>query len=369
MRRALALARRGEGRVEPNPMVGCVIVRGGRIIGEGYHDRFGGPHAEVHALRSIGGTARGSTVYVTLEPCCHFGKTPPCTDALITAGVRRVVAATCDPFPRMRGQGAAILRRAGIDVRLGVCEAEALELMGPYLKLQCRRQPWVILKWAQSLDGKIATRTGDSKWISGERARRWVHRLRGRVDAIVVGIHTVLADDPDLTCRDAPARRVATRIVIDPRLRLPLSSRLVRTARRVPTLAVAKAKAASASRRQALQRAGVEVLEVAGTPRGLHLDRLLRELAARGMANVLVEGGGRTAGALYDAGLVDEAFVFVSPRLIGGQEAPGPLGGTGARRMADVARPRTLHVRDIGGDYLYNLRLSDPGEWVRRAGT
>jgi diaminohydroxyphosphoribosylaminopyrimidine deaminase/5-amino-6-(5-phosphoribosylamino)uracil reductase len=362
MRRALALARRGQGSVEPNPMVGCVIVRSGRVIGEGYHRRYGGPHAEVHALESVRGSARESTAYVTLEPCCHHGKTPPCTDALIAAGVRNVVAAVCDPFPRMRGQSVTLLRRAGIDVTMGVCETDAVELMAPYLKLQCSGLPWVILKWAQSLDGKIATRTGDSRWISGAESRRLVHQLRGRVDAIVVGINTVLADDPELTCRDVPIRRVASRIVIDPHLRIPSASKLVRSARQVPTI-VATVPAADAGRRRSLEGAGIEILEIPETARGLNLRRLLRALASRGMTNVLVEGGGRTAGALYDAGLADEAFVFVSPRLMGGREAPGPLAGSGPARMADLKRPRRVEFRRLGVDHVYRLGLSDPAIW------
>ena len=202
----MALAVRGQGAVEPNPMVGCVLVRGGRVVGEGWHKRFGGPHAEVEALRAAGRAARGATAYVSLEPCCHFGKTPPCTDALIAAGVSRVVAAMRDPFPKVRGRGRRLLEAAGIKVGMGLCEAEAMRLNAPYLKRQRTGRPWVILKWAQSVDGRIATRTGDSKWISSEDSRAQAHDLRGRVDAVIVGVGTVRADDPLLTCRHGRPR-------------------------------------------------------------------------------------------------------------------------------------------------------------------
>jgi diaminohydroxyphosphoribosylaminopyrimidine deaminase/5-amino-6-(5-phosphoribosylamino)uracil reductase len=345
-------------------MVGCVLVRHGRIIGEGYHRRFGGPHAEIEALRSAGGRAGGATAYVTLEPCCHYGKTPPCTNALIAARIARAVFAVRDPFPQVHGRGARLLRRAGIDVVSGVCAAEATELMAPYLKLQRLGRPWVILKWAQSIDGKIATRTGDSKWISQEASRLWVQRLRARVDAIGVGVGTVLADDPSLTCRDVPPRRVATRLVLDPALRIPLDSRLVRTARKTPTLVVGRKGQAPAARASRLQRRGVEVLLVSGTRASLDLPELLETLGSRGMSNVLVEGGGRTVGLVYDAGLADEACIFVSPRLIGGADAPSALSATGPAKMSDAKWPADTFIRRLGTDLLYRLRLSDPSSWI-----
>src|SRR5688500_7305813 len=213
MRRALALARRGWGRTAPNPMVGAVVVRDGVVVGEGWHAEFGGDHAEVMALREAGERARGATLYVTLEPCCHHGKTPPCTKAVIAARVGRVVCAMADPFPRVAGDGIAELRSTGIAVAIGVCEAEARVLNAPYLTLLGKGRPWVIAKWAMSLDGRIATRTGDSKWISGEASRRLVHELRGRVDAVMVGSGTALADDPLLTARP-PGPRTAARVVL-----------------------------------------------------------------------------------------------------------------------------------------------------------
>ena len=219
MLRALELARRGEGIVEPNPMVGCVVVQGEEIVGEGWHQRFGGPHAEIEALRAAGAKATGATLYVTLEPCCHHGQTPPCSDAVIQAGIGRVVAAMRDPFPKVAGGGIQQLMSAGIDVEVGLHEQEARELNAPYLKLLATGRPWVIAKWAMTLDGKLATKTGDSKWISGEASRRVVHELRGRVDAIVVGRRTAALDDPLLTARleKGSPPRIATRIVLDSR--------------------------------------------------------------------------------------------------------------------------------------------------------
>ncbi|HOW71425.1 MAG TPA: bifunctional diaminohydroxyphosphoribosylaminopyrimidine deaminase/5-amino-6-(5-phosphoribosylamino)uracil reductase RibD [Phycisphaerae bacterium] len=357
MRRALALAARGQGSVEPNPMVGCVIVRGNRVVGEGYHRRFGGPHAEVHALRGAGRLAKGATAYVTLEPCCHFGKTPPCTQALIAAGISRVIVATPDPFPKVAGRGLRQLKAAGLEVAVGLGEADAVELNQPYLKLQRQGRPWVILKWAQSIDGKIATRSGDSQWISGERSRALAHRIRGRVDAVIVGVGTALADDPLLTCRHGRPRRTATRIVIDPQLRLPLRSRLVRTARTVPTMVVANQRSACGPAARRLARAGVEVLGVPATRSRLDLGCLLDELGRRRMTNVMVEGGGQTLGRFYDAGLADEAIIFVAPRLIGGATATAPLAGLGPATMKDLHRPGRTTITRAGDDLIYTLRL------------
>jgi len=237
MRRALQLAEQGRGFVEPNPLVGAVVVRDGRAVGEGWHQRYGQAHAEVNALAAAGDAARGATLYVTLEPCCHHGKTPPCTDAVLRSGVRRVVAAMYDPFPQVAGHGADLLRAAGVVVEVGLGEAEARRLNAPYLKLLATGRPYVHAKWAMTLDGKIATRTGDSKWISNEASRHRVHALRGRMDAILVGIGTALADDPQLTARP-PGPRTPARIVLDSHGRLPPTSLLAQTARTTPVLVV-----------------------------------------------------------------------------------------------------------------------------------
>src|SRR5438874_4544647 len=261
MRRALELAEQGRGSVEPNPLVGAVVVRDGRVVGEGWHQHYGQAHAEVNALSAVGAAAAGATLYVTLEPCCHHGKTPPCTDTVLAAGVRRVVAAMLDPFPQVAGQGAARLRAAGLDVAVGVGEAEARRLNAPYLKLLATGRPYVHAKWAMSLDGKIATWTGDSKWISGEASRRWVHTLRGRMDAIIIGSGTVRADDPLLTARP-PGPRTATRVVLAGPSGLSADSQLVKTARTTPVLAVTAATGADPL--LDLQKAGGEVLHFPG---------------------------------------------------------------------------------------------------------
>ena len=358
MRRALALASRGRGRVEPNPMVGCVIVRAGRVLGEGCHRRFGGPHAEINALGACGGSARGATAYVTLEPCCHFGKTGPCTDALLAAGVRRVVAAMHDPFAQVAGRGFRILRRHGVRVDVGLCRAEAERLNAPYVKLRRTGMPWVIVKWAQSLDGCIATRTGDSKWISSPASRRFVHRLRGRVDAIITGIGTVLADDPLLTCRGCRPCRIARRVVLDSRLRTPLRSKLLRTAGQVPVIVATTPEAVERRFRQVrrMQASGAEVLSIRSRRGRVDFRELLAELGRREMTNVLVEGGSELLGTVFDESLADEAYVFVAPRIIGGRRARGAVGGVGPRLVAGSDRPDEVVCRRLGPDWLYHLR-------------
>jgi len=357
MRAALRLAARGEGYVEPNPMVGCLVVRGGRVLAGGYHRRFGGPHAEVEALSRCGSAARGATIYVTLEPCCIFGKTPPCTDALITARVGEVVAAVNDPNPRIAGRGLRTLSAAGIRVRTGVCAKDARRLIAPFHKLTTTGRPWVILKWAQSLDGCIATRSGDSRWITDAAARRHAHSVRGRVDAILVGIGTVLTDDPSLTCRAVRPRRIATRVVLDSHLRLPLRSRLVRTAPRVPTI-IFCGPDAGRLRRRALEAAGCEVLPISAGRAGLSLKAALQALGHRGLTNVLVEGGGTIASSFWDQQLVDECHVYVAPLLIGGQGAPRPLAGIGPASLKNAVRlPADATQRRLGSGWLIQARL------------
>jgi diaminohydroxyphosphoribosylaminopyrimidine deaminase/5-amino-6-(5-phosphoribosylamino)uracil reductase len=354
MRRALELAEFGRGLVEPNPLVGAVLVRDGHVVGEGWHPRFGSAHAEIVALQAAGGRARGATLYVTLEPCCHTGKTPPCVDAILHAGVSRVVAAMADPFPAVSGQGIEALRSAGVAVDVGLLEPEARALNAPYLKLLRTGRPWVIAKWAMTLDGKIATRTGDSKWITSEESRRLVHALRGRVDAIVVGIATVLADDPLLTARP-PGPRSATRIILDRRLRLPLGSQLVRTAREAPVLIAYDPQTDLAAVR-ALQAAGCECL-----PRPEQGDHgqilgLLDELGRRRFTNVLVEGGSGVLGSFFAADEIDEVWAFVAPKLIGGKVGPVPVGGEGVRLVSDASQLEALTVESIGPDVLLRGR-------------
>ena len=408
MRLALASAAKGEGFVEPNPMVGCVIVKGGRVVATGYHRRFGGPHAERGALRRAGSGAKGSCAYVTLEPCNHFGKTPPCSEALIRAGVKRVVVAMRDPNPLVAGRGVRRLRAAGVRVDIGLLRAEAMALAAPFVKFHREHRPHVILKWAQSIDGKIATRAGDSQWITSRPSRAAGHALRARVDAVIVGIGTILADDPLLTARLARPRRVAMRVVLDTGLRTPLGARLVKTARRVPTLIVtgerlksqkvkksksqdvetskrqdgeksksqnfkkSKSRNVETSRRQdveksmerrrgVLEGAGCEVCEIGWDRHGLNLGRLLDLLHGRGATNVLVEGGGMVLGSFVRAGLADEARVFVAPKLIGGRQAPGPLGYEGPAMMADIMGTQVAQITTLGPDLCYNLRFRREG--------
>jgi diaminohydroxyphosphoribosylaminopyrimidine deaminase/5-amino-6-(5-phosphoribosylamino)uracil reductase len=351
MRRALELAERGRGYVEPNPLVGAVVVRDGQIVGEGWHERHGEAHAEVHALSAAGSAAQGGTLYVSLEPCCHHGKTPPCTDAIVKAGIRHVVAAMQDPFPQVAGQGEALLRAAGIEIEVGICEPEARRLNAPYLKLLTTGRPYVHAKWAMSLDGKIATRTGDSRWISNEASRRRVHELRGRMDAIVVGIGTVLADDPLLTARP-PGPRTPTRIVLDSHGRTPVTSQLVQTARETPTLIVVASPA-----RLELSASGCEMLELPGEAGGVALPALMSELGRRRMTNVLVEGGSSVLGACLDARAIDEVHVFIAPKLIGGAAARTPIGGRGVERIAEALSFARWKIEVIEGDlYLHGER-------------
>ncbi len=353
MQRALELAARGQGHVEPNPMVGAVIVAGDEIIGEGFHTAFGQPHAEIEALQAAGTQARGATMFVTLEPCCHHGKTPPCTAAIIQAGVARVVVATGDPFAEVAGGGLAELTAAGIDVTAGLLENEARELNAPYFKLVRTGLPWIIAKWAMTLDGKLATATGDSRWVSSEASRAIVHQIRGRVDAVMVGRGTAAADDPLLTARPA-GPRVATRIVVDAAAALSPESQLVRSLDAAPVL-LAAATDAPAVAVERLKAAGVEVLQFAGDHRA-RLSALLAELGRRRMTNVLVEGGAKLLGGFFDARLVDEVHVFIAPKIAGGGGLP-PVGGAGVELMSDAAMLESVSIRAVEGDVYFRGRL------------
>jgi diaminohydroxyphosphoribosylaminopyrimidine deaminase/5-amino-6-(5-phosphoribosylamino)uracil reductase len=359
MSHALALATRGQGAVEPNPMVGCVIVRDGEIVGEGWHEHFGGPHAEVNALAMAGERATGATVYVSLEPCCHEGKTPPCTQALIRAGVARVVVAVKDPFPQVSGRGVAELKAAGIECEVGVNGADTAWLLAPYRKLIGTGRPWVIAKWAMTLDGKIATRTGDSQWISSETSRAVVHQLRGRVDAVVVGSRTACTDNPLLTARPAnlaDVKRIATRVVVDSAALMSLESRLVQTAPDVPVL-VAAGNDAPQDACNRLSSAGVEVFRCAGSSHAERIASLLDEMGRRDMTNVLVEGGSQLLGTMFDMRVVDEVHVFIAPKLAGGAAAPGPVGGAGIERMASALKLADITIEELDGDVYVHGRI------------
>ncbi|HEX8692803.1 MAG TPA: bifunctional diaminohydroxyphosphoribosylaminopyrimidine deaminase/5-amino-6-(5-phosphoribosylamino)uracil reductase RibD [Longimicrobium sp.] len=359
MRRAIALAPRGWGRVAPNPLVGSVIVRDGEVAGEGWHTGYGRPHAEVEALRAAGERARGATAYVSLEPCAHWGKTPPCTDALVAAGVGRVVFAAYDPNPKAAG-GGEVLREAGIEVLGGVEEEAARDVNHVFFHLHSAEgaaRPFVALKLALSLDARIADRAGKSAWITGEEARAEVHRLRAGYDAAAVGAGTALADDPLLTVRGAVEPRVPpARVVFDLDLELPPDGRLARTAGEVPVYAVTRT-GAPAGRREALERAGVRVLEASGGLRGA-----LGVLREAGIRSMFCEGGAGLAGALLRAGLVDRLYLFYAPLFLG----PGgldPFAALESPPIGDAARWRRVSTEAFGADTLVTLaRPGMPGE-------
>lgn len=348
---ALDLAERGRGWVEPNPLVGAVVVRDGKIVGEGWHEKFGQAHAEVNALRQAGESARGATMYVTLEPCYHFGKTPPCTDAVIQAGIRRVVAAMLDPFPQVAGQGAARLREAGIVVEVGIGEAAARRQNAPYLKRLRTGRLWVHAKWAMTLDGKIATRTKKSQWITGEQSRARVHDLRGKMDAIVVGKATLVADDPLLTARPT-GPRTATRVVLAGSGEGLLNNcRMLESIQAAPILIITSV--GNGKRLSIWRDRGAEVIELqASADNQVDVKALLTELAHRGMTNVLVEGGARTLGTFRDAGEIDEVHAFIAPKLFGGEGALSPFGGLGIAEITEAATLSDWRIEQLGDDLL-----------------
>ncbi|HEV3143629.1 MAG TPA: bifunctional diaminohydroxyphosphoribosylaminopyrimidine deaminase/5-amino-6-(5-phosphoribosylamino)uracil reductase RibD [Gemmataceae bacterium] len=354
MRRALELALRGQGYVEPNPMVGAVIVRNGQIVGEGWHQRFGEAHAEVHALALAGERARGATLYVTLEPCCHHGKTPACTDAILQAGISRVIAAMTDPFPQVAGSGIEKLRHAGIAVEVGLLEAEARKLNAPYLTLLTKQRPWVHAKWAMTLDGKIATSAGRSQWISSEESRRRVHELRGRMDAIIVGMRTVRADDPLLTARP-PGPRTPARIVLSSKGLLPRNCKLLQTHAEAPVLVATTVEIGDEAQ-------DYDILTLPDSNGRPDVTALLQELARRRFTNVLVEGGAAVLGSFRDAGLIDEVHVFVAPRLVGGTEAPSPMAGLGAPTIGEGLLLLEWSSGQSGADWYIHGRVADGNE-------
>jgi diaminohydroxyphosphoribosylaminopyrimidine deaminase/5-amino-6-(5-phosphoribosylamino)uracil reductase len=351
MDRALRLAERGIGLTSPNPAVGAVLVSDGRVVGEGAHLRAGGPHAEAAALDAAGPAARGATCYVTLEPCAHFGRTPPCADALVRAGVSRVVAAVGDPHREVDGRGLARLQAAGVTVAVGLRAAEARALNRAFFCAVTEGRPHVTLKTAMTLDGRIASADGASRWITGEAARLEAHRLRFAADAVVVGIGTVLADDPQLTVRHSglPPKE-PLRVVVDSRLRLPADARILRSGDPGRVL-VACAAPAPAGPAAALRARGARVLELPGEGGRVDLRALLEALRALHVIAVLIEGGGELGGAFAEAGLVDRVAFFVAPRLLGGREAPGPLGGRG-RALKDALTLADVTVRRLDDDLL-----------------
>lgn len=359
MNRALELAAQGEGAVEPNPMVGAVVVREGRIVGEGWHQKYGGPHAEVFALDQAGPLAMGATLYVTLEPCCHFGKTPPCTEKIIQSGVRRVVAAMLDPFPSVSGKGVSRLRETGIVVEVGVGEIASCSLNAPYLKRLRENRPWIIAKWAMTLDGKIATRSNESKWITNELARQQAHRVRGNMDAILIGAGTLRSDDPALTARLPDSQsppRVATRVVVTSQpTQLPSSCQLFRTAEPIPTWVVYPESPSSSSW---VPPPFVRAVPIPATSSGrVDLSALLDEMGKMRWTNVLVEGGAGLLGSFFDAQLVDEVHVYLAPKIFGGNLAPSPIGGHGIEKISEALTLDSPYVIPLGDNLLLKGRI------------
>ncbi len=358
--RSIELAQEGRAKVSPNPMVGAVVVRDGEVLGEGFHGAFGGPHAEREAIAACTDDPAGATLYVSLEPCCHHGQTPPCTDAIVEAGITRVVVASDDPSEKASGRGLGILRDEGIDVAVagGELAVRARRLNQSFRKHARTGRPWVLFKSAMTLDGKVATRTGDSKWISGEDSRHRAHQWRAECDAVAVGIGTALADDPLLTARVDGVARQPRRIIFDSEGRLPLDSQLVRGALEVP-LTVVVSRAASRHATDALELAGVDVVVAVGENEPARIRSALDQLGASGVTSILLEGGPHLAGAFLDAGEVDDIRLFLAPVVLGGASARDPLEGEGPERIADATRALSLDVERVGEDVLVLARLRE----------
>ena len=358
--RAIELAAEARGQTSPNPLVGAVVVKDGRTIGEGYHHRAGDPHAERMALAACSEDPAGATMYVSLEPCCHHGRTPPCTDAIVEAGIRRVVIASDDPTEKAAGRGLGILRDEGVRVDLmdGEVEEAARLLNQPFRKHARTGRPLVVFKSAMTLDGKVATASGDSKWISSEASRARAHRWRGECDAVVVGIGTALADDPQLTARVDGVAKQPKRVVFDSTARLPVASKLVQTAREVPTIVICT-RAADRAVVQTLESNGVEVIRVQGSTDADRVRDALVELGDRDVRSVLLEGGPRLAGAFFDAGEIDQLHAFVAPIVAGGGRARAPLAGEGVDTIEAATRAAAVEVERIGDDVLISARLKE----------
>lgn len=349
MRMAIALAKKGEGMTSPNPSVGAVIVKSGKVIGRGYHKFCGGPHAEIYALNEAGAKARGATLYVTLEPCDHFGRTPPCTDAIITSGIKKVFISMKDPNPINSGRGIKKLNRYGINTSTGILKDEAMLLNKPYIKLITTRMPYVTVKIAESLDGKIATRTGDSKWISCESSRRYVHKLRRSADAVMVGVNTLIRDDPMLLS-NAAGKRQPIRIIVDSRFRTPLSARIF--SNRESRVIIATTRNVSRKISERYESRGASILIVKRKGRRVDLKDLMKVLGRMNIMNVLVEGGGELIAGLMEGCLVDKFLFFIAPKIIGGRNAPTSVEGIGAGRMKDAFMFGNIRLKRFGQDIL-----------------
>lgn len=353
MRQALRLAERGRGRTSPNPMVGAVIVKAGKIVGRGFHRKAGEPHAEVNAILAAGTRARGATLYVNLEPCCHRTKrTPPCTEAIITSGIRKVVLATRDPNPQVNGRGIKILRRAGISIVKEILKESSITINEIYIKYITKRIPFVILKAAMTLDGKIARGNTVSQWITGEQARRMAHRLRNQVDAVLVGIRTIMVDDPRLTTR-LPGKRGKDphRIVLDSTLKIPLNARVLSQSSSATTFIATTRKAPRGKIRE-LHDKGAVVLVLPDQNKRVNLKSLVKELGRLGMTSLMIEGGAEVNASALQSGIVDKLIWFVAPKLMGGKEAVGVIGGTSPERLKKTIFIRSIRCRKVGNDLM-----------------
>ncbi|WP_369284059.1 bifunctional diaminohydroxyphosphoribosylaminopyrimidine deaminase/5-amino-6-(5-phosphoribosylamino)uracil reductase RibD [Oscillibacter sp. GMB15532] len=354
MRMALELAQRGCGRTNPNPIVGAVIVKDGRVIGQGYHDHYGGLHAERAALQSCTESPRGAVLYVTLEPCCHFGRQPPCTDAILEAGIERIVVGSSDPNPLASGRGVKQLRSGGVQVETGILQAECDALNPMFFHFIRAGTPYVTMKYAMTMDGKIATRTGVSRWITGEAARQRVHADRGRYAAIMAGVGTVLADDPLLTCRSEGGRN-PLRVICDTHFRIPLESQIVRTAPSVPT--VIAAGNGSNEKKKQLEAAGCRVWELPTSAGHVDLRALMKRLGDKKIDSVLLEGGGTLNWAALEAGIVQKVQAYIAPKLFGGA-AKTPVGGLGAALPEQAFLLKNTSVTALGEDFLLESEVA-----------
>jgi diaminohydroxyphosphoribosylaminopyrimidine deaminase/5-amino-6-(5-phosphoribosylamino)uracil reductase len=360
MRRVLRLAEKGRGSTSPNPMVGAILVKDGKVVGEGYHSKAGEAHAEIVALQQSGEEARGTILYLNLEPCTHYGKTPPCAPQVIEAGVKRVVIGTEDPNPLVKGKGIETLRRAGLDVEVGILEKECRRLNEAFFKYMTKKEPFVILKVAATLDGKIATRSGDSRWISEEASRRFVHKLRNQVDGVLVGIGTVLRDDPLLTSRMRGGRD-PYRIVLDSRLKIPEGAKVIGTS---PSKAIiATTELAPKEKIERLGKKGVKILVIDSKEGKVNLKSCLSRLGQIGMMTLMVEGGSQVNGSFLDEGLIDKLLLFLSPKLIGDQQALGMFGGRGVSRLQEAVFLKEIKAKRVGEDILLEGYL----EWGKES--
>ncbi len=347
MKEALALAVKAEGLTSPNPLVGAVLVKGNRVIGRGYHKKAGSPHAEIVAIKSAGEKTQGSTLYINLEPCNHYGRTPPCAPEVIKAGIKRVVIAMQDPNPIVSGRGIKKLKSAGINVQIGILEHDGRKINEAYIKYITQKMPLVVLKWAMSVDGKIATRTGDSKWISHETARNFTHRLRGRFDAVLIGINTLLKDNPQLTTHGLGIKE-PKRIVVDSKGEIPLDCNLLKVAG--GEVIVATTNKISGEKTEGLKKRGAEIIVTSSEKGKVNLKELMIELAKREITSVLVEGGGTIIASFVENGLADKFIAFISPIIIGGKDAISPVEGEGIKKIADAIPIRHFSVRKMEED-------------------